>query len=193
MGAQVGAIIRRNIGFASLVSVFVASLLLNVGLALNLRRPVGHIAGVTVGTDAKEIPVISTTDDAAGKLTFGDGRPAVLYIMSPTCHWCARNLDNVRALAAGIESKYRFIGLSNTQEGLAEYVRATALPFPVHAVDMGRLPDGLDARATPQLVLVGADGVVKKVWEGALSGKSQSEVEGFFHVRLPGLLPARGS
>jgi len=40
---------------------------------------------------------------------------------------------------------------------------------------------------TPQTILVGTDGVVKKVWLGALTATQQSEVEKYFSVRLPGL------
>lgn len=61
----------------------------------------------------------------------------------------------------------------------------TPLPFAVHAVDMSRLPKGFDASVTPQMVLIGSDGIVKKTWRGALGAKQKQSVEDYFHVKLP--------
>jgi hypothetical protein len=159
--------IRQNIGIALLVSMFVGSLLLNVKLGLNLRPSARPLPGVVLNSDLRSIQV----EDVAGNhqaLKLGDGKPTVLYIMAPTCPWCAKNIENIRALANAAGSEYRFLGVSNTPKGLADHLEAKPLPFPVYAVDMDHLPKGFDPGPTPQTVLVGADGRVEKVWRGAL-------------------------
>jgi peroxiredoxin len=179
--------IRANIGVALLVSMFVGSLLLNVKLAWNLKTPTRPPTGVVVGADLRSIPAV----DIAGRqqqLHLGEGRATVLYIMAPTCPWCARNLENIRSLANAAAPGYRFVGLSNTPVGLAEHLTAKPLPFPVYSADTANLPKGLDPGPTPQMVLVNAEGRVEKVWRGALQSKTQAEVEAYFHTKLPGLV-----
>ena len=176
--------LKRNIGFATIISTFVASLLLNVDLGLKLQGPRRPIVGVEEGADVRAIPILDSSSGVT-QIRLDKGGPTVLYVMAPDCHWCAVNLANIRALGSQAASRYRFIGLSNTKKGLTEYVAATPLPFAVHAVDMSRLPKGFDPSTTPQMVLVGSDGIVKKVWHGALNAKRKQSVEEYFHVKLP--------
>jgi len=46
-----------------------------------------------------------TVSDLSGRgerLSFnGGGKPTVLYVLSPTCKWCERNVQNIRTLAGG--------------------------------------------------------------------------------------------
>jgi hypothetical protein len=182
--------IRQNIGFALLVSMFAGSLLLNVKLFQSVRTPMGQarpVAGVAVGIDLHSLPVADVSGNRE-ELKLGDGKPMVLYVMAPTCVWCARNIENIRALEKSAGSQYRFIGVSSTPEGLAEHLAAKPLPFPVYAANRDQLPKGFDPGPTPQLVVVGGDGRVEKVWRGALQASAQSEVESFFHTTLPGLV-----
>jgi hypothetical protein len=53
---------------------------------------------------------------------------------------------------------------------------------------MSSLPKGFNPQATSQMIVVGSDGIVKKVWVGALGsgGRNKEEVEQVFHVKLPG-------
>jgi hypothetical protein len=180
---------QKNWSSVLLFGVLTGSLVLNLALAMKYRAlvapgaPAGVKLGITLGT-------IHTLDlkGAKGEIHVGDGHPTVLYIMAPSCGWCARNLENIRTLTSTRASDYRFIGLSVTSADLREYLASTPLPFPVYALDMDRLPPGLDAKATPQMALVGSDGRVEKAWIGALEGKRKLEVEGEFHVTLPGLV-----
>jgi len=182
---------RRNIGFALLVSAFTASLMFNVDAGFTLfKRAAPQVKGVVAGSDVSAIRILDGID-SDGRLHLGDGRPSILYVMAPTCPWCARNLENVRTLAKEAGLAYRFIGLSNTREGLKEYLLKTPLPFPVYAVDAQHLPKGVDPTVTPQLVLVRPDGIVEKVWYGAFGEKTTKDIEALFHVKLPGLLPRK--
>ena len=63
--------------------------------------------------------------------TFDGVLPTVLYYFSPTCGWCERNWDNVRALSAAAPGRYRFIGLSSTPK-IEQFMRDRQLDFEVY-------------------------------------------------------------
>lgn len=186
-----GSIRRVNLSgavVAVLFFVLTASLVLNVLLATRAQRPrTSRIAGVTVGGRLSSI----TARDHRGltkSLRLDDGASSIVYIMSPSCVWCARNLDNIRKLYSATASQYRFVGFSNTMDGLDKYAESGALPFPLYTVDSKSLRAPLDLSVTPQTVVVLGDGKVEKVWVGALAGDRKDAVERFFGVSLPGLV-----
>jgi peroxiredoxin len=113
--------------------------------------------------------------------------PTVLYIFSPTCHWCEQNIDNINFLANYTGDKYRFIGISLSREKLEEYLVQHKMPFSVyHSLsDSARLSYGLGA--TPQTIVISSDGKVLRNWSGAYGNVLQEEIETFFKVKLPGL------
>src|SRR5580704_456792 len=49
----------------------------------------------------------------------GTSELTVLYIFTPPCSWCARNMDNIKTLLDKEGGHYRFIGLSLSEETLA--------------------------------------------------------------------------
>jgi|SRR5580658_4425143 hypothetical protein len=136
------------------------------------------------------LPTIHVVDKDGKRiaLDFNGNRRSVLYILSPTCIWCKRNKANIVMLASAESSQIRFIGLSTAPDRLGEYVKGSALPFPVYALSSPaevRKFGLLDV--TPQTVLVATGGKVQKVWTGAFQGAEQKEIESFFDVKLPGL------
>jgi hypothetical protein len=54
-------------------------------------------------------------------------QPTIRYVFAPTCSWCARNLDNFKALVDQKTGGYRFIGVSLTDQGLPDYVTKSEL------------------------------------------------------------------
>jgi peroxiredoxin len=121
-------------------------------------------------------------------ISYPDSNKAtVLYVFTPTCIWCARNMDNLKTLIDKESGQYRVIGLSLSQEGLAEYVAKNGLKLPVYS---GLSPDTLKTYklgSTPQTVVISPEGRVLQDWAGAYVGDQKSQVEAFFHVSLPGL------
>jgi hypothetical protein len=174
----------KNIGFVALIAVLCGSLLLNVTLILRKGGSSQHPSGIAVGSDLRGLRFIG--DGAPGRIDLKGG-PTIFYIMKPGCVWCIRNRDNIQALAKQVGSTYGMVGLSSTDQGLKEHLLALPLPFKVYALDLDHLPNGVDPTVTPQLVVVGSNGIVEKVWIGALGGRARTEVEEFFHVTLPGL------
>jgi len=111
----------------------------------------------------------------------------VLYIFTPPCTWCARNMDNFKTLLEKESAKYRFIGLSLSQEGLVQYVAKNDLKLPVYSELSPEAEEAYKLAGTPQTIVVSSEGRVLQNWSGAYAGDQQSQVEAFFHVSLPGL------
>ncbi len=186
MWRRVAGMAGRHLGFAILISVFVSSLLLNVVLGLKIPAKRVIPKGITAGIVLKSIPILSGTGFGSS-LTFGSGQPVMLYIMKPGCPWCARNLENIRLLAKKLGSTHKFVGVSYTDEGLADELEGAPLPFRIYLLDMRNLPREFgDPRITPQMALIDPSGRVQSVWLGALQGKTRADVEQRFDITLPG-------
>jgi peroxiredoxin len=111
----------------------------------------------------------------------------VLYVFTPPCTWCARNMDNLKTLLEKEMGQYRFIGISLSEEGLADYVAKNELNLPVYSGLSAETIRTYKLGSTPQTIVVSPGGKVLKDWVGAYAGGQKSQVEAFFHVTLPGL------
>jgi hypothetical protein len=157
--------------------------------------PTAFDRGFTEGMPIGVVPVVDPSG-TRHSLRFEDDPVTVLYILSPTCLWCARNEAAIRALAESRRHHYRFVGLFNTDTGFLQYASATPLPFPLYAIDSTSLRESADLAllealgSTPQTVVIDG-GKVRKVWVGAYGGSTKREIERFFEVSLPGLLEVR--
>lgn len=114
-------------------------------------------------------------------------RPTVLYVFSPECSWCRRNLPNVQALIAGTKGAYDFVGLSLSDVGLSGYVAGYRLDIPIYFHADHRVLQDLKLHDTPQTLVISPSGRLIQTWQGAYGPGAQGEVEAIFHVRLPGL------
>jgi len=166
------------------------SLGFNVYLAArvrNLGRPqprrganiVGHVLPTLTATDV---------DGVQAKLEWSvKGTSTVLYVFTPTCHWCKQNLANIKHVAQIGGPTYHFIGLSLTDKGLKEYVQSANLGFPVYSgIDRKYLAE-LGLGSTPQTIIVSSGGRVSKSLLGAYTGRNATEIESLFHTHLPGM------
>lgn len=119
--------------------------------------------------------------------------PTVLYVFSPSCNWCDRNLENIRFLAQSLKKDYRFIGVSLSPNQLNEYLAKTSLPFPVFQSPSLSMSRTFRMGRTPQTIVVSPESQVVKSWYGAYGNlydkATQTEIETFFRVSLPGLSP----
>jgi hypothetical protein len=114
-------------------------------------------------------------------------RSTVLYVFTPPCSWCARNMGNFKTLLDKESSQYRFIGLSLSEEGLAAYVAKNELKLPVYSDLSTETKVAYKLSGTPQTIVVSPEGRVLQDWIGAYVGGQKSQIEAFFHVSLPGL------
>jgi cytochrome c biogenesis protein CcmG/thiol:disulfide interchange protein DsbE len=115
------------------------------------------------------------------------GRPTILYLFSPSCHWCSRNFDNMMALYQTTKSQYAFVGVSLSSNGVKDYVRSHTIDYPVVMDISTSLRQTYKFSATPTTVIVSTDNTVMKQWSGAYDGAMHKEIESYFKTKLPGL------
>ena len=85
-------------------------------------------------------------------------------------------------------NEFRFIGLSLTDSGLREYIGDHPLKFPIYTGMKAETITSLGLGSTPQTIVISPEGKVVKLWTGAYVERLQPDVEGYFGVRLPGLI-----
>jgi peroxiredoxin len=173
--------------------VLVASVALNVLLAYRVRDLATGRSARAVDYRLKTgtvVPAIEAKrlDGKQSLISYKDAKqPTVLYVFTPPCIWCARNMDNFKTLLDQEKGNYRFIGVSLSETGLAEYVGKNALNIPVYSGLSPETRRAYKLGSTPQTIVVSADGEVLQDWAGAYVGEQQKQIEAFFHVTLPGL------
>jgi peroxiredoxin len=147
-----------------------------------VMRPSGPAVGSTVAAfEAHDLQGRTQVVDARGV-----GVNTVLYVFSPACGWCNKNLANLRALAAAAGPTYRVIGVS-LDPNVDSFVRAHELTFPVLVRPSPRSYAAYGLGATPETIVLSPSGTVLKVWQGAYGGSVAAEVSQFFSIELPGL------
>jgi peroxiredoxin len=172
----------------SVLCVLACSLALNCLLTLRLDhlRPKPPKAGGAIAP-GKAVPPISARTLAGNpaKITYDSGRPTLIYVFKPECSWCLKNVDSIRALASAVRDRYHVVGVSLTTAGLEDYVREHAFPFEVYR-DVDRdTQKAYEMGATPQTIVVSANGRVVKDWLGSYSGQNLTMLRAFFGVSLP--------
>ena len=120
-----------------------------------------------------------------------DARPVVIYVFTPQCSWCARNLDNFKTLLAEKQESYRFVALSMTDVGLREYIAENKLDLRVYFNPTEESVRDYKFSNTPQTIVVSPEGKVLQNWVGAYAGRQQADVEKYFGVHMPGLAPSK--
>lgn len=180
-----------------LAMMLVVSVSLNVTLAYKLRGFMGIQAGRMAEIEASRlksgttVPLISAKRaDVAGNpietIDYrDDNRPTVLYVLSPTCGWCARNESSVKKLIGERGKEFRFIALSLAEEEEREYGVTQSLGIPLYTGIGEDVRKAYGMGGTPQTIVISPRGAVIKNWYGAYFDKKKESVEDFFHVRLP--------
>lgn len=175
-----------------LLTILAISLALNVLLGWKVQplsnhiesksRPNKAIEGITVS----EILALGLAGESKTIACANGTQQTVIYVFSPTCVWCDRNLNNVKALKNSIGQSYQFIGVSLSDSGLNEYVSSHKLAFPIYKQPSKETIKQLDLGSTPQTIVISPQGKVLKNWVGAY-GSTKSEIEAYFGVQLPGI------
>ncbi|MGH9839607.1 MAG: TlpA family protein disulfide reductase [Blastocatellia bacterium] len=180
---------KRDLVF--LIILLAASLSLNVVLGWKVTRHNHSFEAenqLVEGMPVPPITVSSVSDDRQVAISYGNtDKPTVLYILTPSCQWCTRNLKNINTLANLRGDSYHFVAVSLTDVGLKEYLDANKLGFPVYRNIPPEKARQLGLGSTPQTIIVSPKGRVLKNWVGAYGEALQPEVEKYFNVSLPGL------
>lgn len=173
--------------------MLVVSVALNVMLALKIRYLTGMQNALRAERELEvgtEVPPITARrlDGRSETITYADSnRPTVLYVFTPQCIWCARNLDNLKTLVDQKGDDYRFIGISLSKEGLEKYVADHQLTFPIYTDIPKKTGEAYKMGGTPQTVTISPQGKVLQNWLGAYAGDQKSQVEKYFDITLPGI------
>jgi len=177
--------------------LLVAAVALNVVLARKVhslaRSQTPQLSGLEVGAIVPPI----TAKRADGKIETiaysSSDRPTVLYVFTPSCIWCERNLDNIKQLAKLKDEEYRFVGLSLSDRALSSYLATTGLALPTYTNLSKDAVEAYKLHGTPQTIVVSPQGRVIQNWMGAYIGDKKSQVESFFGVSLPGIRARQNS
>ncbi|HKY42953.1 MAG TPA: redoxin domain-containing protein, partial [Pyrinomonadaceae bacterium] len=126
-------------------------------------------------------------------ISFAESKtPVVIYVFTPECVWCSRNLENIRTLLTQKQGAYRFVGLSLSKKNdVKDYVAQTKLDFPVFEGLSDEAMQEYKLGITPQTIVVSPEGKVVQNWVGAYVGSNQTEIEKFFGIQLPGVTNAK--
>lgn len=189
--SRIGRVVVRGARSHGVLAMLVGSVIVNAALATELRdaRRTSD-RRIAAGTDVPPIAGRTAAGDAV-TLSYRGELPTVLYYFSPTCGWCERNWDNVRALMAATRGRFRVVGLSNANQAAA-HLRARGVEIDLLTGFGEATVASYHLGGTPQTIVVGSDGRVARAWTGAYTGRLSSEIEAYFGVRLPGLISRPG-
>ncbi len=177
---------RFVIVLAASCSVVFCAAFVSVFAYLQYRgRPHIKLEALKEGTAVAPISAYSMTSGQQEQITYDVGRPTLLYVFSPKCHWCEINRPGIEALSRSAAGRYRIIGLALTEEGLAEKLKAHPLEFPVYTRLAAGVFKAYKLGSTPQTIVVSPQGKVLKNWPGAFMGRQREEIENYLAVRLP--------
>lgn len=151
------------------------ALLFGLGtLVLLLYRQLGRLLstagepeppGPAIGTKAAPIRYARVPGDSPGRLTPGDGQPALIAFVDPTCPSCEQLVTNLTELeAAGELGAMRILLLVSDPPGylgISAAFQATSLEIgrPLAAAEVS----GYHVTGTPLLVAIDGDGLVRAV------------------------------
>ena len=181
-------------------SILTVLLILSVGLNVLLSRKVQEVTDVSkllrlkldspVLVPGAKAPEFSAYELDGNKafLNYAEVNvPTVLYVFTPDCHWCARNLGNIRSVVDGGSGRFRFLGVSLTDKNLPSYLIQNKLPFHVYQSPTEEVRIAYGFNSTPSTIVISPSGSVLQYWKGAYSEDLAAEVESYFQVKLPGL------
>ena len=104
--------IRFAVILASVCSVVFCVAFVSFFMYLQYRNRPHLNAGLKEGAAVPAISAYSMTSGQREQITYDIGRPTLLYVFSPKCHWCELNRPGIEALARSNAGRYRMIGLS---------------------------------------------------------------------------------
>jgi peroxiredoxin len=110
--------------------------------------------------------------------------PTIVYLFSPHCVFCKKNVKAMASLQGQLSGSYRFIGVSLAKEDLKQFIKESDLHFPIYTDLDPAIATAYKAGATPQTFVIGRDGRLQSMWTGYYSDAVKQEIESFFRVRI---------
>jgi len=168
------------------------SLAVNLFLAYRIRKgdqasPVIRPAPLAEGAVVSPIKAHNLDGGEVTISSQDNSNPLVVYVFTPQCSWCGRNLSNLKKILAEKHGAFRFVGVSLTDKELERYLSEKQLDLLVVMNPTAQTRNEYRLGSTPQTIVISPNGRILKNWVGAYSGTTQKEIEEYFGVRLPGL------
>ena len=108
------------------------------------------------------------------------GQLTVIYVFRPGCPWCERNEKAINFLNTQVSKRYKLIGLSLSDDGLTEFLKAHPVSFPVYHNLSPSAVAALHLGTTPETIVVSPTGRILASWNGAYLGATKVVSKGFF-------------
>ena len=116
--------------------------------------------------------------------------PTVLYVFTPQCGWCKKNIANFHALIDQAGTRYRVVGIALSRQDLDLYVKDENLRLPIYSDIRTDIRNVYQLGATPETIVVSPEGKILKLWSGAYEEWIKTDIETFLQIRLPGCCQA---
>ena len=167
-----------------------SSIFLNIWLVhtnVRLRETIDSLTLLRIGQRVDSL-LLKDRDGKPVKISYAAApKGLILYYFSPSCGWCVRNSDNLNALFRATHGQYQFVTYTADLTGLSTYSGSVPRDLPVLTDDQADIRKLLNLSGTPQTIEFDRSGVVVANWQGAYTGRTLSEIERRFGVRLPGI------
>ncbi len=170
-----------------LMAILIGSLGFNVYLSTHTRAVAAAPSRPELLPAGSKAPAFEGTSLTGAKvsLDFSDKRPTLLYVFSPTCHWCEKNLENIRTIVK-TRRDLRVIGVNIGPKLDAE--AAKKQPFDEVVQPSSRTFQAYRFSGMPATVLIEPGGRITNAWAGAYAGPVAADISKTLAVTLPGLL-----
>jgi peroxiredoxin len=137
------------------------------------------------------VPALSGFDIYGKEFTLeyaNDSRKAILFIFSPDCGFCTKNMPNWKKIIDRVDRRsYHLVAVSIKSEssGVKEYVDQQGLSGLTILTEVN-LKNKLsyEMRATPQTLVIDHGGRVEKVWTGVIEAEEWQDVERTLNLKL---------
>ncbi|MFZ0321020.1 MAG: redoxin domain-containing protein [Candidatus Sulfotelmatobacter sp.] len=148
------------------ISVSIALCLLTISVTLNvlaahrisaLRKTIARIEAQHTLQPGATVPEIVGLDSngSTAALHYGEVNvPTVLYVFTPQCGWCKKNLPNLHALIDQAGTRYRVVGIALTRQDLDSYVKHENLNLPIYSDVRSDIRGVYQMSGTPETIVV---------------------------------------
>ena len=172
-----------------LLAILIGSLGMNVYMGVVHNRPgTGAPSRAQLLAAGSKAPAFEGSDlnGTHVSLTYNANKAGtLLYVFSPSCHWCERNRANIAAIAK-TRPDLRVIGVSlgptlDAQAAARQPFAQILRPTPTTSM-------AYHLTGTPTTILISPAGKVLNAWSGAYAGPVANDISKVLAVTLPGLM-----